>query len=93
VGEWWLVSSNFDWLDVPEIPPRDLFFRVIAAPAHGEHSMRAEILLGAFASAVWLWDGSEALVVKGNDPSDDVANRMRDSTWSKRAIAFLVSRS
>lgn len=49
---WWFVSSNVDWMVHATIPVAELFERVVPALEHGEHSLRAEVVLNAFANDV-----------------------------------------
>src|SRR5512140_1689061 len=47
-GDWWIVGSDVPWLAHATLSIPDLFRSVVPAPSHGEHSMRSEVLLGAF---------------------------------------------
>ena len=52
-GDWWMISSNVDWLATcPDYAPEELFSHIVAFPQAGPNSMRAEILLTAFAQQV-----------------------------------------
>lgn len=61
-GGWWIVGSDVDWLTNVPCTIAELFRRVVPAPEHGEHSMRGEVLVGAFCSDVSVvgTDGGEA---------------------------------
>jgi hypothetical protein len=88
---WWLIASDQDWLIHPEFSIRQLFENVVPAPEHGEHSLRAEVLVNAFASDVFTAAGDEHLVVRGEAPGTDMIARAVDSTWCKRLIAFRLA--
>ena len=66
---WWFVTSDVDWL-AHDLPVRELFQRVVPAPQHGEHSMRAEVLVNAFAADVFAVSGGETIQIKGRAPDD-----------------------
>ena len=85
---WWLVGSDADWLAQPGVSVRALFERVVPAPGHGEHSMRAEVLLTAFAEDVFTVSGQEALQIKGQAPEPVVIESALRGGWSRRLIAF-----
>ena len=88
---WWVVSSDVDWMAGArdpgrrgaEVPINELFARVVAAPEHGEHSLRAEVLVNAFASDVAVWNG-DISVIKGDAPN---------ASWPpcRRALAFRIA--
>jgi hypothetical protein len=87
---WWHVLSDKDWLAHPETSVRELFERVVPAPAHGEHSMRAEVLLGAFAEDVFTSSDGRELQVKGQAPDRAVIEGVLLGGWSRRLVAFRV---
>jgi hypothetical protein len=70
-GEWWIVGSDVDWLDHSVDVPQ-LFGRVIAAPQHGQHSMRAEVLVAAFATSVWTTLRGVRTRIQGDEPPASV---------------------
>jgi hypothetical protein len=70
--DWWIIGSEVDWLRHDEYTPTDLFSHVVPAPSHGQHSMRAEVILSAFATNIWIILGSERQRIVGSDPSDAV---------------------
>jgi hypothetical protein len=86
--DWWVIASDRDWLRHPEFSVRQLFENVIPAPEHGEHSLRAEVLLNAFAVDVFTIAGDEPLVVRGEAPEPALIMRAVEPTWCKRLIAF-----
>lgn len=85
---WWFVSSDVDWLRHPDLGVIELFQRVVVAPDHGEHSLRAESLMNAFATDVVTEGADGRVVIKGTPPSDDGVARAVDCQWSRRFIAF-----
>jgi hypothetical protein len=85
---WWIVSSNVDWMLHPTIPVADLFERVALAPEHGEHSVRAEVLLNAFATDVVTESAGARTLVKGVAPEDHLIRAALDAEWVKRFVAF-----
>lgn len=87
-GDWWLIGSDVDWLVNASIPLVDLFARVVPAPKHGEHSMRGEVLVSAFATSTWIArSGSERVCIRGDEPSDSVWSRAIDM---HRVILFRI---
>jgi hypothetical protein len=85
-SDWWFVSSDVDWLTHPSIPVPQLFSRVVPAPAHGEHSMRAEVLVAAYAEDVYTMTATEAHVIKGAGP--DVVAAAAAELGATRVVAF-----
>ncbi len=85
---WWVIASDEDWLMHPEFSVRQLFENVVPAPEHGEHSLRAEVLVNAFASDVFTIAGEVPLVVRGEAPEPSLIARAVEPTWCKRLIAF-----
>lgn len=88
---WWVVVSDSDWLSHNEVSVGDLFCRVVPAPEHGEHSMRAEVLLNAFAADVVTGVSDVQAVVKGEPPDRRLIRDSVDSTWSRRFVAFRLA--
>jgi hypothetical protein len=86
---WWLVGSDVDWMTHASIPVQQLFERVVVAPEHGEHSLRAEVLLAAFARDLLAGTSAgERLVVKGTPPDGDWLQRNLAPSCSKRFVVF-----
>ena len=50
----------------------ELFERVVPAPEHGEHSMRGEVLVSAFARSVWLTLNGQRVRIQGEEPPPSV---------------------
>lgn len=84
---WWGVTSDVDWL-AHELPVSDLFERVVPAPAHGEHSMRAEILVNAFAQDVVALSGGELTDIKGRAPERDLLDLILGDASTTGMLAF-----
>lgn len=89
---WWVIASDEDWLMHPEFSVRQLFENVVPAPEHGEHSLRAEVLVNAFATDVFTIAGDVPLVVRGEAPEPSLIARAVEPTWCKRLIAFRMER-
>jgi hypothetical protein len=89
---WWLVVSDADWLAQAPVSPRELFERVVPAPEHGEHSMRAEVLLGVYAEDVFTLSAQEELQIKGELPPRELIQNAQYGGWSRRLLAFRVLR-
>jgi hypothetical protein len=73
-GEWWIIRSDVDWLVThSDYAPEALFFHIVALPEAGPNSMRAEILLTAFAQKVVTVDASRRLIIKGEiAPTEEI---------------------
>lgn len=67
-SEWFVIGSDLDWLKHEEYNVLELFNHVVPAPAHGEHSMRGEVLVNAFARDVAVLESGKILQVKGDAP-------------------------
>jgi hypothetical protein len=85
---WWFVSSNVDWMVHATIPVAELFERVVPALEHGEHSLRAEVVLNAFANDVVTEASGCRILVKGVPPEDHVVQAALDVEWARRFVAF-----
>jgi hypothetical protein len=84
-GEWFVIGSDVDWLKHEQYSILDLFNNVVAAPAHGEHSMRGEILVNAFARDVAVLENGKVLQVKGDAPPPDTLEK---AVSMQQAIVF-----
>lgn len=89
-GAWCFLSSDHDWMRHPTIPVAALFQRVVPAPGHGEHSLRGEVLLMAFAADVVTTAPGDRLVVKGTPPDEVLVRAAVDATWARRWVAFRI---
>jgi hypothetical protein len=50
-GDWWIVSSNFDWF-LPDQSADEQVRRIVPLPEVGPNASRVEVVLVAFAEAV-----------------------------------------
>ncbi len=87
---WWFVLSDVDWLVHDKFSVRELFHRVVPAPAHGEHSLRAEVLLTAYANDVFTFSCGEESVITGDPPDRSLLARIAAGDWSRRVVAFRI---
>jgi hypothetical protein len=69
VGEWWILSSNVDWLGKDYLE-QGLFSRILPDPRGGPNGYRQEILLAAFARLLVVADTAEVVWLKG-DPATE----------------------
>ncbi len=69
---WWMVGSTEDWLAGSGLPIAQLFARVVAAPVHGVHSMRGEVIVAAFARDVAVRSAGTRHQICGAPPPEDV---------------------
>ena len=71
--------------------PRGDSLRVVPAPAHGEHSMRVEILLSSrtrSACSRFTTSEQEEFQIKGQAPESTLVHCAVDVTWARRLVAF-----
>ena len=90
---WWVIGSNVDWLgNHADYSAKELFFQIVAFPEAGANSMRAEILLMAFAQDVITKGAEGQVVIKGKVEESEKVWRLIDSRpgW-KRAVAFRLA--
>ena len=89
-GDWWIISSNVDWLATcPDYAPEELFFHIVAFPEAGPNSMRAEILLTAFAQQVVTGSADHQSIIKGDvSQADNIWELMTSRPNWKRTVAF-----
>ena len=89
-GDWWIISSNVDWLATcPDYAPEELFFNIVALPEAGPNSMRAEILLTAFARQVVTVSADHQSIIKGDvSQADDIWRLITSRPNWKRTVAF-----
>jgi hypothetical protein len=91
--EWWLVASNKDWMSHDQYSPLELFERVVAAPYLGVNSMRAEVIVRAFASEVMIFSRQDGWrsAMAGADAGDNLPTfTERGAVDVVRALAFRV---
>jgi hypothetical protein len=70
-GGWYAIGSDRDWLAHDEHRPRDLFTRVVSHPERRVHDLRAELLLAAFATSVWISLDGARDEIQGAAPPDE----------------------
>ena len=89
-GDWWIISSNVDWLaKCPDYAPEELFFNIVALPEAGPNSMRAEILLTAFAQQVVTVSADHQSIIKGDvSQANDIWRLIASRPNWKRTVAF-----
>jgi hypothetical protein len=95
-GDWWVVGCEADWLARPETEanPVSAFSRILPFPEAGPNSMRAEVLIGAFATTAVTVGAGERLVVAGNvDDSDPIWMILEDHSEWGRSVAFKIEGS
>ena len=95
VVDWWLISSQKDWLlQTDGSVSLDNFKRIVHFPEAGREACHSEILLTAFAEIALTWsDGGEMTWITDNDReqwkfSEDFLRRTH--TGSGRVIAFMT---
>jgi hypothetical protein len=89
VGDWCVIGSNNDWLAHEKYSELELFRHVVPAPEYGEHSMRGEILVSAFAKDVSVINEGDELVIQGQAPPSLVVDA---ASGMKQAVAFRLER-
>lgn len=92
-GEWWVISSDEDWLQThPQYVPKELFFRLVAFPEAGPNSIRTEVLVTAFAQQVITIGEDGHFVVKGHvAPTDTIWQWLKSPGGWKRVVAFQMA--
>lgn len=68
---WWAVASNFNWLSHEKYSTHELFASVVSEPKHGEHSIRAEVIVNAFSESVYVIAGGTSFQVRGQIPPEE----------------------
>lgn len=65
-GNWWRVGATHRWLNSSNaISIRDYFLTIVPFPEAGLNAFHAEVLLGAFASHITMFDQSSHEIIKG----------------------------
>jgi hypothetical protein len=95
IGSWWLVGSQQDWLRSSDsIVSTRPFHTIVAFPAAGPNTHRAEVMLTAFAVAV-VTCGTDGLewIVRDQDHEDLPAVWLEESRKYEqgRFVAFKVN--
>jgi hypothetical protein len=94
VGEWWIVSSDDDWLAYHnQLSVSETFERLLPIPLpHLVNSCRFEAVVYALADAVFTAKGGELLVLKGDEAevrlllADPLLRRLEE----KRTVGFTM---
>lgn len=90
--DWWVIAANSDWMARgPSCDVRELFGRVVPFPESGVNSMRAEVLLSAFADDVVTSGKDDGEVIKGNVSARDEIWSLVKGSDRARAVAFRVA--
>jgi hypothetical protein len=90
---WWVVGCERDWLasDEAEADPVAAFSRMLPFPEAGPNSMRAEVLIAAFAAtAITVGRGDRHVVAGEVEASDPIWTFLEDHSDWKRVVAFKV---
>jgi hypothetical protein len=71
------------------MPPEELFSHIVAFPEAGPNSMRAEILLTAFAQQVVTVNANHQSIIKGDvSQANDIWRLLASRPDWKRTVAF-----
>ena len=94
LDDWWVVGCEVDWLASDEADPVAAFNRMLPLPEAGPNSMRAEVLVKAFAETAVTVGSGERYVVAGEvEASDPIWTFLEDHSDWKRVVAFKVDGS
>lgn len=91
--DWWVVGCEVDWLasDEAEAPLVSAFKQMLPLPEAGPNSLRAEVLITAFAATAVTVGGGDRYVVAGDvESSDPIWTFLEDHSKWKRIVAFKV---
>lgn len=86
-ADWWIIASDSDWLKNGKYSIQELFYHVVSEHSHGEHSMRGEVLLSAFAKSVSIISFGHLINIFGDVPCDKTLKSIVDFP---HAIIFRV---
>jgi hypothetical protein len=92
-GKWWLVSSADDWLvRETDVTIEETFRRLVPLVGGGLEALRREILLTAFASAVFTKKGDDLLWITDVHQKHDLklAECLKAIPHDHRVIGFTV---
>lgn len=90
-GDWWVVGCEADWLTGTEADPVSAFSRMLPLPEAGPNSMRAEVLIKAFArTAVTVGAGGRHVVAGDVKNDDPIWTFLENHSEWRRAIAFKI---
>jgi len=89
VNGWWLVSSSSDWLVESSGEQLSILFsEIVPLPEAGDNSMRAEVLLTAFAQDVVTFRGRDLCVITGRADVPEPVWQLVDHLRCLRMVAF-----
>jgi hypothetical protein len=90
---WWVVSADEDWLAADGVFSTRPFFNIVAFPAAGDNSHRAEVLLTAFADAVVTCGVEGCAWIVGDADHWPLPDRLKveiSTVGRRRLIAFRI---
>lgn len=93
LDDWWVVGCEADWLavDEAESDPLEAFERMLPLPEAGPNSVRAEVLIKAFATTAITVGRGERYVVAGElEANDPIWTFLEHHPEWKRIVAFKV---
>ncbi len=91
--EWHAVVAECDWLQAGRFTANEVetFGRMLAFPEGGQNSIRAEVLIGAFASdVVTITKDGECRVTGSASLPECLNESLRTKNWA-RAVAFRMA--
>lgn len=92
-GDWWLISSADDWLQIGnELGIEETFTRIVGLQGGPVNSMRREIYLTAYASAAFTRKGDSACWISGTAAEHEaaLAPSLASIPPSHRVIGFRI---
>jgi hypothetical protein len=90
---WWIIAGEQDWLTTsPWATEEELFTRIVPFPEAGANSMRAEVLLAAFATDIVTMKQGNPRVIKGAIAADaEIWKSMKSRPEWQRVVAFRLN--
>jgi hypothetical protein len=90
LNEWWIVGSDWDWVDwYATATVEEYFHRIVPFPNAGPDAIHAEVLLTAFAKDVVTFARSTHWVVRGGvSPTDPIFELPERFPKWRRIVAF-----
>jgi hypothetical protein len=77
-ADWWVVGSDKNWFHREPNEITSLFDHVVPAVEHGDHSMRAEIIVKAFAKSVSIFVDGEVTAISGDNPPPSIVDTLKE---------------
>ena len=90
-NDWWLISSEDDWLQIENVYGiEDTFHKILPLVGGGLESMRREIFLTAYASAVFTRKDDKLLQIVGSVEANDhqLADCLKMIPKGNRIVGF-----